>query len=224
MATNNPKSVTFYGRLSYPTFTAQEAYDRSLKGSYPAKDVASAAPDFLLLVTEAQFKKVLDHCVNVFLPYCKEQHDKGEKRDALEAGEVKKLIESIQGDLADQVYNSPFKLVSDKTADLAPDAVAAVKVIGPKGEDFILKAIVNDESELSVPDPDILQFPVIKPLSATTHQMYPGAVVAVTVNLYAYRNGKLPGFSAGANVAVFRSDAERFGGGVDVYTDEIFLD
>ena len=90
--------------------------------------------------------------------------------------------------------------------------------------DFILKAIVNDESELSVPDPDILQFPVIKPLSATTHQMYPGAVVAVTVNLYAYRNGKLPGFSAGANVAVFRSDAERFGGGVDVDTDEIFLD
>jgi hypothetical protein len=224
MATNNPKSVTFYGRLSYPTFTAQEAYVRSLKGSYPADDVASAAPDFLLLVTEAQFKKVLDHCVNVFLPYCKEQHDKGEKRDALEAGEVKKLIESIQGDLADQVYNSPFKPVSDKTADLAPDAVAAVKVIGSKGEDFILKAIVNDESELSVPDPDILQFPVIKPLSATTHQMYPGAVVAVTVNLYAYRNGKLPGFSAGANVAVFRSDAERFGGGVDVDTDEIFLD
>lgn len=224
MPVNPNKTVTFYGRLSYPTWTAAEAFNRSQRGQYPANSIAEAAPDFQLLVTEAQFKKVLDHCVNVFLPYCKEQHDKGEKRDALEAGEVKKLIESIQGDLADQVYNSPFKLVSDKTADLAPDAVAAVKVIGPKGEDFILKAIVNDESELSVPDPDILQFPVIKPLSATTHQMYPGAVVAVTVNLYAYRNGKLPGFSAGANVAVFRSDAERFGGGVDVDTDEIFLD
>lgn len=221
---SNPKSVTFYGRLSYPTFTAQEAYERSLKGSYPAKDVSSAAPDFLLLVTQAQFEKVQKHCVESFLPYCQEQYEKGEKRDALEPAEVKKLIESIQGDLADQVYNSPFKLVSDKTADLAPDAVAAVKVIGPKGGDFELKAIVNDETELAVPDPDILQFPVIKPLSATVHQMYPGCVVAVTVNLYAYRNGKLPGFSAGGNVAVFRADADRFGGGVDVDTDEIFLD
>lgn len=220
----DPKNVTFYGRLSYPTFTAQEAYKRSLKGSYPADDVGSAAPDFLLLVTQAQFEKVLKHCTDVFLPYCEEQYNKGEKRDALEPAEVKKLIASIEGDLADQVYNSPFKLVSDKTADLAPDAVAAVKVIGSKGVDFELKAIVNDESELAVPDPDILQFPVIKPISATTHQMYPGANVAVTVNLYAYRNGKLPGFSAGSNVAVFRSDADRFGGGVEIDTDEIFLD
>jgi hypothetical protein len=220
----DPKNVTFYGRLSYPTFTAQEAYDRSLKGSYPAKDVASAAPDFLLLVNDTQFKKVLDHCVQVFLPYCQAQYEAGEKRDALEPGEVQKLIASIQGDLADQVFNSPFKLVSDKTADLAPEAVAAIKIIGPKGGDFELKAIVNDESELSVPDPDLLSFPVLKPLSATTHEMYPGCVVAVTANLYAYKNGKLPGFSAGANVAVFRADADRFGGGGGIDTDEIFLD
>ena len=220
----DPKNVTFYGRLSYPTFTAQEAYDRSLKGSYPAKDVGSAAPDFLLLVNDTQFKKVLDHCVNVFLPYCQAQHEAGEKRDALEPKEVKQLIDSIQGDLADQVFNSPFKLVSDKTAELAPEAVAAVKIIGPKGGDFELKAIVNDESELAVPDPDLLSFPVLKPLSATTHEIYPGCVVAVTANLYAYKNGKLPGFSAGANVAVFRADADRFGGGAGIDTDEIFLD
>lgn len=220
----DPKNVTFYGRLSYPTFTAQEAYDRSQKGSYPAKDVGSAAPDFLLLVNATQFKKVLDHCVNVFLPYCQAQHEAGEKRDALEASEVKKLIDSIQGDLADQVFNSPFKLVSDKTAELAPEAVAAIKVIGPKGGDFELKAIVNDESELVVPDPDLLSFPVLKPLSATTHEIYPGAVVAVTGNAYAYKNGKLPGFSIGANIAVFRADADRFGGGAGIDTDEIFLD
>jgi hypothetical protein len=220
----DPKNVTFYGRLSYPTFTAQEAYDRSLKGSYPAKDVGSAAPDFLLLVNDTQFKKVLDHCVGVFLPYCQAQHEAGEKRDALDPKEVKQLIESIQGDLADQVFNSPFKLVSDKTAELAPEAVAAVKIIGPKGGDFELKAIVNDESELAVPDPDLLSFPVLKPLGSTTHEIYPGCVVAVTANLYAYKNGKLPGFSAGANVAVFRADADRFGGGAGIDTDEIFLD
>ena len=224
MPANSKKSVTFYGRLSYPTWTAQEAYERSLKGAYPAKEVAVAKPDFMLLVTQAQFEKVRDFAVNTFLPYCADQFTHGEKADALDPADVKKLIESIQGDLADQVFNSPFKLVSDKTAALAPEAVAAVKVIGPTGGQFELKAIVNDESELAVPDPDLLQFPVIKPLSATVHQMYPGCVVAVTANLYAYKNGKLPGFSAGANVAVFRADADRFGGGVDIDTDEIFLD
>lgn len=224
MASKDPKTVTFYGRLSYPVWTAQEAYDRSQKGSYPAKDIDSVSPDFQLLVTQGQFDKVLKHCVEVFLPYCQAQHEAGERKDALEAKEVKALIEGIQGDLADQVYNSPFKLVYEKTADLAPEAVASIKVIGPKGGDFVLKAIVNDESELAVPDPDILQFPIIKPLHETTHQMYPGAVVAVTVNLYAYRNGKHPGFSAGGNVAVFKADADRFGGGVEVDSDEMFLD
>lgn len=224
MASKDPKIVTFSGRVSYPVWTAQEAYDRSQKGSYPAKDVDSVSPDFQLLVPEGQFQKVMDHCINVFLPYCAEQHKKGEKKDALDPGEVKKLIESIQGDLSAQVYNSPFKPVYEKSVELAPEAVASIKVIGPKGGNFDLKAIVNDESELAVPDPDILQFPVIKPLSATTHQMYPGAVVAVTANLYAYHNGKLPGFSAGASVAVFKADADRFGGGVEVDAEEMFLD
>jgi hypothetical protein len=54
--------------------------------------------------------------------------------------------------------------------------------------------------------------------------MYPGAYVAVTANLYAYHNGKPPGFSAGCSVAVFKADADRFGGGVAVDEDEIFMD
>lgn len=224
MVSNDPKTVTFYGRLSYPVWTAQEAFARSQKGSYPAKDVDSVSPDFQLIVTQGQFDKVLKHCVEVFLPYCQEQHAKGEKKDALEPAEVQKLIESVTGDLSAQVYNSPFKVVYEKTADLAPEGVASVKVIGPKGGDFVLKAIVRDESELAIPDPDILQFPVIKPLHETTHQMYPGCEVAVTVNLYAYRNGKLPGFSAGGNVAVFRGDADRFGGGVEMDSEAMFLD
>ena len=225
MSDKDPKNVTFYGWLSYHTFTAQEAYDRSLKGSYPAKDVASASPDFLLLVKPGQFEKVLTHCTDVFLPYCAEQHKKGEKRDALDTKEVKQLIEGITGDLADQMLNSPFKSVNEKTAELVPDAVAAVKVIGPKGGDFDLRAIVRDESELAVPDPDLI-FPPAKvmPINETVHQFYPGCEVAVTGNLYAYHNGKLAGFSMGANVAVFRGDGERIGGGVAVDEDEIFLD
>lgn len=75
-----------------------------------------------------------------------------------------------------------------------------------------------------MPDPDLLNFPVIKPINQTVHSMYPGCYVAVTLNLYAYHNGKHPGFSAGANVAVFKADGERFGGGVTIDEDEIFAD
>jgi hypothetical protein len=102
--------------------------------------------------------------------------------------------------------------------------VAAIKIIGNKGTDMELKAIVNSEDELAVPDPDLLTFPVIKPIGVTVHSMYPGAYVAVTCNLYAYHNGKNPGFSAGAGVAVFKADGERFGGGVTIDEDEIFAD
>jgi hypothetical protein len=224
MGAKNPKVVTIYGRLSFPTFTAKEAYDRSQKGSYPAADIASAAPDFQLLVEQAQLDKLMNHVEQEFLPYCIQQGVAGEKRDVLDAKEVKALMDGLRGDLSDQTFNTPIKPVHEKTAPLAPEAVATVKVIGSKGQDFELKAIVNDEQELLIPDGDILQFPVIKPISQTVHSMYPGAYVAATLNLYAYHNGKHPGFSAGANVAVFKTDGERFGGGVTIDEDEIFAD
>lgn len=224
MGNNSPKTITIYGRLSFPTFTAQEAYERSQRGAYPAKDVGSAAPDFLLLLSQAQWDKFLKHSTEVFLPYCAEQFAKGEKRDALEPKEVKVLVDGITGDLTDQVYNTPAKPVNDKSLALAPDSVAAVKCIGPKGGDIEQKAIVNSEAELTVPDPDILSFPVVRPIGGTVHQLYPGAYVAATLNLYAYRNGKLPGFSAGVTTAVFKADGDRFGGSVDIDADEIFMD
>jgi hypothetical protein len=221
---SSPKNVTLWGRLSFPTWTAQEAYDRNLKGNYPSKDVASASPDFLLLLNDAQWEKFLKHATDVFLPYCQEQHAKGENKDALEPREVQLLIDGITGDLSAQIYNTPIKPVSDKSAELAPETVATLKCIGPKGGEIELKAIVNDESELAVPDPDLISFPVILPINKTVHQMYPGANVAVTLNLYSYRNGKHPGFSAGVNTAVFKSDNDRFGGGVSIDADEMFMD
>jgi hypothetical protein len=91
--------------------------------------------------------------------------------------------------------------------------------------DLELKAIVRDESELAVNDGEILDFPVILPLTKTNHSFYPGCYVAVTINLYAYHNDpKRPGFGAGANVAVFKADGDRFGGGAAVDEDEMFLD
>jgi hypothetical protein len=220
----NPKTVTVYGRLSFPTWTAKEAFVLSQKGSYPASDVATAAPSFQLLLNETQFERLMNHIENSFLPYTQEQFKKGQKKDALDANEVKKLLAGLKGDLKDQTFNTPVKAVSDKSAALAPEAVATLKVIGPKGGEIEQRAIVNDENELKVPDPDLLTYPVIKPIEQTTHEMYPGAQVAVTLNLYAYHNGKHPGFSAGASTAVFRMDAERFGGSVAVDEDAIFLD
>ena len=224
MAPKDPKTCTIYGRLSFPQWTAKEAYDSSQKGSYPAKSVAEAQPNFQLLVEQTQFDKLLTHVETVFFPYCIEQHKNGEKRDVLDDVEVKKLLDGIKNDLADQTFNTPFKAVHEKTAPLAPEAVAAIKVIGNKGQDIELRAIVENEDQLLVPDPDQITFPVIKPIGQTVHNMYPGCYVAVTLNLYAYHNGKHPGFSAGGSVAVFKADGDRFGGGVTVDEDEIFAD
>ena len=224
MAAKNPKTVTIYGRLSFPVWTAKEAYDRSQKGSYPAADISSAAPDFQLLVEDKQFEKFMNHVENELFTYCIQQGAAGEKRDVLDANEVKKLLEGLQGDLADQTFNTPVKAVHEKTAPLAPEAKAAIKVIGNKGVDMELKAIVQSEDELTIPDPDLISFPAIKPVNATVHSFYPGCYVAVTLNLYAYHNGKHPGFSAGASVAIFKADGERFGGGVTIDEDEIFMD
>lgn len=220
----NPKTVTVYGRLSYPTWTAKEAYERSLKGKYPAADIASAAPDFQLLLEEGQMDKFRTFVEDVFLPYCVQQEAQGEKRDTLTKKDADQLLDQLNDPNFEGNFNIPLKPVPEKTAELAPEAVGALKVIGNKGVDIDLKAIVNDEDELAVPDPDILKFPIIKPIGQTVHSMYGGCYVAATVNLYAYYNGKLPGFSAGGSVAVFKADGERFGGGVTIDEDEIFLD
>jgi len=220
---SNPKQVTIYGRLSFPSWTAKEAYDLSLKGSYPAKDVADAAPHFQLLVADTQWQKFYDHATKVFLPYCAEQAAKGEKKDSLSTAEVKMLTDGLN-DLDNQTFNTPAKSVHEKSQALAPEAVATIKVIGPKGGDIDLKAIVNSEAELSVPDPDQLTWPAVKPIGMSVHQMYPGCYVAVTLNLYAYHNGRNPGFSAGGTTAVFKMDGERFGGTVAVDEEDIFLD
>lgn len=228
MATQNqkdPKVVTFYGRLSFPTWTAQQAYELSLKGQYPAASAAEASPNFTLLVEQPQLDKFLAHVTDHFFPYCIEQEKKGEKRDKLDAKEIKALLAQLEDeDSYDGPLNMPVKPVHEKTKPLAPEAVAAIKLIGNKGVDIDLKAMVQNQDELLLPDPDQLSYPTIRPLGETVHQMYAGAYVAVTANLYAYHNGKNAGFSAGASTAVFKADGDRFGGGVSIDESEIFMD
>lgn len=219
----SPKTGTIYGRLSYPTWTAQASYERSLNGTYKVASPDKAKPDFNLLVEQPQLDKFMAHVTDVFLPYCIDQHDKGEKRDVLDAKEVKALLDGLNGDLSQQTFNTPVKPVPDKTAPLVPEAVASIKILGNEGVDMELKAVVNDDDELIVPG-SILSFPAIVPINQAVHNMYPGAIVAVTYNLYAYHNGKHPGFSAGASVAIFKADADRIGGGAAIDEDEIFAD
>lgn len=224
MAAKNPKTVTIYGRLSFPNFVYAQAVARNAKSNYP-KDAADVAPDFNLLVEQTQLDKLIKHVKDEFLPYCLEQSKKGEKRDALTQAEVDRIVKLIDsGDFEAQPPYIPIKVVPEKTADLAPEAVANIKITGNKGVDIECKAIVNNEDEMLVPDPDQLTYPVIKPIGQTVHQMYGGAYVAATLNLYAFISGKLPGFSASASVAVFKADGERFGGGTTVDEDEIFMD
>ncbi|MGV0949440.1 MAG: hypothetical protein ACOYB3_02120 [Azonexus sp.] len=219
----NENQVTVGGRLSFPQLTAQVAYTQSQSGSYPAKDVASASPNFMLLLNDTQAEKFKKALIEVFLPFCAEQHKKGEKRSALSPAHIKMILESIE-DPENAVVNTPFKKINDKTLALAPDTVSAIKCIGNKGVDLDLKAIVHKESELVIPDPDILAWPTLVDLDRTRHQLYAGCNAGATIGFYTYVAGKSPGVSAGVNTLVFRGDNTKFGGGVDIDLDEIFMD
>ena len=221
----NPKTVTIRGRLSFPNFDYKQAVARNQTSQFPKSDPADVAPDFNLLLEQPQLDKLKNHVLTEFLPYCVEQSNKGEKRDALtqkEADRVIKLIENEDWD--NQPPYIPIKPVNPKTQDLAPEALVSVKVTGNKGMDIEQKAIVLDESELAVPDPDRVAYPAILPIGQTVHSLYGGCQATATLNLYAFVSGKVPGFSASAGVCVFKADGDRFGGGVAMDEDEMFLD
>lgn len=223
MTDTDGKTGTYTGRLSFPTLTAKAAYELSLKGSYPATGPDTSSPSFQLLLNQTQFDKFVAQAEE-FLEQCVLNEAAGTKKDALTQKEVNDLLKDIKGDLTDQRYNTPLKGVSDKTAELAPDTVAVLKVIGPKGGDIKVKAIVRDEKELAPTSDVIYTKPVILDIDETTHELYPGCVAKVTINMYAYRNGKNPGFSAGGSIVVFSADDDRFGGGSALDEDEMFLD
>lgn len=224
----NPQNVTVYGRLSYPTFSYAQAVINNAKSPTPASDPGTVSPDFNLVMDPIQGQKFLDHVTDKFFPWCLENNVNGEKKNALDAKQIARLQkvidETLAGDTDAQPPYVPVKVISEKTAALAPDAIFSLKVKGNRGTDIVQKAIVNDESELSVPDPDILKFPVVKPLHQTVHQMQAGDYCAVTINLYSYFNGKMPGFSASSGVIVFKAEGDKFSGGVTIDEDEIFMD
>ena len=216
-------NVTIYGRLSYPRWTYQEALAANASAPQP-RQPDQVTPDFNLLLEQPQFDKLKTHVLDVFFPWLVERHKAGEKRNALDATHIARLTKQVESDWTEQPPYIPFKPVSAKTLEMMPNAITMLKVVGPRGADVELRAVVMDEDELRVPDPDILTFPIVRPIGQTMHQMYPGAYVGATLNLYSFLSGKVPGFSASASVAVFKADADRFGGGVQIDEDEIFAD
>lgn len=220
----SPKVVTIYGRLSYPVFTMANAIQRNTKSKFPKKPEDVTA-EFHLLVEQGQLDKLVNHVKTEFLPYCLAQSAAGESRDALTQGEIDRLLKLIDAqDWEAQPPYIPIKPVSEKTAEKAPEAVASIKIVGNKGTDIREMAIVEEENQLVVPEPDLLKFPVVRPIGQTVHNMYGGCYAVATLNLYAYISGKLPGFSASAGTCVFKADGDPFGGGVAIDEDEIFLD
>lgn len=221
-----PKNITIRGRVSFPRWTHASAVELNKKSKFPKANDAEVASEFTLLVEQGQLDKLTDHLLNVFLPYCEEQFAKGEKKDALDPKQAKKIRDLIEaGDWSDQPPYIPIKTIGDKTAPLAPECVAAVKVTGPKGGDIEVQATVWSEDQLLVPDPDIISYPVRKPIGQTVFQPYAGAYFVATLNLFSYV-GNLPGISAGANVAFYMGnlEGERFGGGAEIDEDAIFMD
>lgn len=220
----DPQTVTVQGRLSYASFTPEEAHQLSLKGKYPTADAASTKPHFNVLLEQAQHDKLVAHLEDVFFPWTNEQHAAGEKRNALPPADSAKLIKDIKK-FADATLNVGIKEVPEKTQPLAPECVSSIKVSGQKGVAIVQKAAVYSEDELRVPEPDILTYPVIRPINATVHELYPGSIVAVTLNVWSsYNDPKRPLLGLSASTVVFKADAERFGGGVAVDEDDIFAD
>lgn len=232
MATTNanPKSVTIRGRLSFPVFEHIMAVERNKTSKFPKATDKEVNTEFNLLIESDQFEKLRKHLLDVFIPYVEERMAKGEKTDVVEPAQLKKLKTMLAegGDWLDNPPHLPMKEVSEKNLENMPEAVASVKVVGPKGADVNLQATVYSADQLKVPDADILSFPVVKPLNETVFDMYPGAVVGATLNLYAFFNSKaVNGISAGGNTAVYLGnfEGERFGGGAPaVDLDAIFMD
>ena len=227
MASTNPKNVTIKGRLSFPRFSHREAVAANERSKFKKADPSEIAPEFNLLIEQDQLDKLKDHILNVFLPYVEQQAANKEKRDVLSPKLIQKIKDKIDAEDWDGSPFLPMKPVSEKNAEAAPESAASVKITGPKGGDITLKARVESEDQLVIPDPDILSWPTIVPLEKSVFQMYAGAYVAATLNLFAFESSStINGISAGASTAVYLGnlEGERFGGGVDLDEDDIFMD
>lgn len=224
MAPNNPAVFTMkMVRLSWPVFEYKAAVARNVKSIYP-RPPEEITPEFNMLLEQSHLDAYLKYVLDEYLPWVIAQGLAGEK-GGLDKAHVDRIVKLIEaGDWDAQPPYIPIKPVPEKTQELAPEAVAMLKVKGNRGVDISQMARVRNEQELAVPDPKVLSFPILRPIHESVHSLYGGCYIAATLNHYAYVSGKLPGFSASASTCVFMEDGERFGGGVAIDEDAIFMD
>lgn len=222
MGTEAPH-VTLSGRLSFPKFTAQQAFDSSQGSQYPAASVDEAKPSFDILLDQTNLDK-LKAAIEEHVAFAEQRAKDGEKKNKLEASDADDIRKGLASNTwKSKLYQLPIKEIHEKTAPLAPESVAAVTVRGQAGTNLELRAIVQSEDEVTDPN-YVFTKPAILPLKDTVHDLYAGCNIKVTVNFYAYYTQGTPGVTAGASIVVFHRDNDRFGGGVALDEDEMFLD
>lgn len=226
VTTNNPQVLTVRGRLSWPTWTYAEALKRNTTSKFPKKD-EDVRPNFSLLLGDGQAGKLVNHLLTEFIPWGEAQDKAGEKSGITpaHAKKLKKILNEADWEV-DGVLGL-IRAVHEKSADLAPEAVMAVSINGFKGRDLERKAIVKDEDQLKVNDGTMVIPPrgLILPVEDTKLELYPGSIVAATINLFAFTAAGNPGITASTGAAIFAADADRFGGGGgEIDEDSIFME
>lgn len=230
MATaNDPTVVSIKGRLSYPVWDHAAAVARNAKSKFPQADPQKVRAEFNLLLTAEMQKILVDHLINEFLPFTQKRQAAGEAKNALDATAVKRVIEVLEKGVDTGEWGSlqpPYISIKDvpaATKPLAPECVSAIKVVSPAGQSIARKAVVTAQDQLlPAYEHNWIGDKGIFDINMTTHEMYAGAYVAATLNLYAFMSGKLPGLQLSASTAIFLANADRFGGGVDMDEDSIF--
>jgi hypothetical protein len=217
------------GGITYSQFTMAEALAANEKSTFKNADLSKVAPAVQLLVDKLNQDKLIEHLRTTFIPEVVKRHAAGEKKNVLEKKYADVILKTLDTGEADGWETTPphlpLKKVYVKTKDIAPWAVATFKVTGAAGSDFTLRARVNSEDELKVPNPKLLVFPTVRPIEETVHTLYPGAWAFATVKLYAYfKNPGNYGISAYADTIAFLEDRDRLAGGGGLDEDDIFMD
>lgn len=209
---DRPDSINAAGRLSFPTFTAEGAYESAhragskLKPNQRPKTPADAKASFSLILSGTEQERLIEHVLTQVLPYFRQ--NPGDLDDA--------ELDEVEDFLKKDIHNagSCFKAVADKTLELVPSAASSlmVKAYRP-GTDIKQEAFVTEESQL-VSKP--FSKKAIFPIEDTTLEMYPGAGVKATVSFWISSvNGNVY-LSCNASAAVlFRELPSFVGGGSD---------
>lgn len=222
------KKVNIRGAVTYSNLTMDRAKANNERSKYP-KAEADIATDFQLLLDEAQLEKLVAHITDVYLPEAVKRGKAGESKDAFDQKQADAIAEVLAEGAKSNWDNVPpyvpVKPVYSKTLEVITWPVGTLRAGGPKGKDIEQLARVNSEDELKVPDPDLLSYPVLRPIGQTVHELYPGSWAYTTLNLGGYFQSKGNyGISAYANTLVFLEDRDRLGGGASLDTDDVFMD